>query len=134
MRDFEALHTFIGERHARPHEWGREANDCVGFVLGAVEAMTGVVVAPKLKWSSEKEARKVVAKFGTLEAAFDAHFERIPPALAQRGDIGGVPDEAFGVHPGIIEGLTIVGPGENGNRRIPRRRATVAWSATQVKP
>jgi hypothetical protein len=133
-RDFTALCDFIGSRQALPYAWGRDANDCVGFVLGAVEAMTGAVVGPKLKWSSEKEALKAIAKFGSLEAAFDAHFGRIPPALAQRGDIAGVPDETFGIHPGIIEGLTIVGPGEKGNRRIPRRLATVAWSATQVKP
>jgi hypothetical protein len=34
----------------------------------------------------------VIKRFGSLEAAFDAHFERIPPAQAMRGDIAGVPD------------------------------------------
>jgi hypothetical protein len=133
-RDFEALHAFIGSRHAMPHAWGRSTNDCVGYVLGAVEAMTGVVVGPDLTWSSREEAEAVIAQFGSLEAAFDAHFERVPVALAQRGDIGGVADDTFGIHPGIIEGLSIVGPGDRGNRRIPRRAMIVAWSATQVQP
>jgi hypothetical protein len=133
VRDIAALHAFIGERHAMPYAWGREANDCVGYVLAAVEAMTGVRVAPKLNWRDRKQALKAIKKHGSIEAFLDQHFERVPPALAMRGDIAGVPDELFGIHPGIVEGLTLVGPDEHGNRRMPRRAMTVAWSATTVK-
>lgn len=133
-RDLAALHAFIGARHAQPYEWGREANDCVGYVLAAVEAMTGVRIAKKARWKDSKGALRAIAKYGSLEAAFDAHFERVPPALALRGDIAGVPDEEFGIHPAIIEGVTLVGPGERGNRRLPRSAMTIAWSATKVKP
>lgn len=132
MRDLAALHAFIDERHALPHAWGRYANDCVGFVLGAVQAQTGKKVAGRIRWSSRKAAVRIIKRFGSLEAALDAHFERIPPSLAKRGDIAGVPDKEFGVHPMIVEGLTLVGPGEKGNRRLPRSAMTMAWSA--VKP
>jgi hypothetical protein len=33
-----------------------------------------------------------------------------------RGDIGGVLTPQFGIHPMIVEGLTLVGPGDRGNR------------------
>jgi len=133
-RDLVALHRFIDERQNRPHEWGREANDCVGFVLGAVEAMTGVKVAPKTQWTDRASAVRKIARYGSIEQRFDRHFTRIPAALAQRGDIAGVPDAEFGIHPMIVEGITLVGPCETGNRRLPRRAMMIAWSATRPKP
>ena len=132
-RDVAALHAFIDGRRAVPHAWGREANDCVGFVLAAVEAQTGIVVAPEATWADRAEALATIARYGSLEAAFDAHFERVPPALAMRGDIAGVADEAFGLHPMIVEGATLVGPGERGNRRVPRKAMTAAWSAISLR-
>ena len=127
-RDISALIEFIDGRHCMRHEIGREANDCVSFALGAVEAQTGKRVAPKLKWKTLAGAARIIARYGSLESAFDAHFKRVPPSLAKRGDIAGVPDDDFGIHPMIVEGGTLVGPGENGNKRIPRRAMTVAWS------
>lgn len=129
LRDLEALHLFIDARQAEPHAFGRSANDCVGFVLGAVQAQTGEEIAPELVWKDRTSARRLIKRLGGLEAAFDAHFERVPPALAARGDVAGVPDPAFGLHPLIVEGLTLVGPGERGNRRLPRSAMTVAWRA-----
>jgi hypothetical protein len=41
QRDINALIAFIESRHDTPHEWGRDKNDCVGFVLDAVKAQTG---------------------------------------------------------------------------------------------
>ena len=132
-RDVAALIAFIDSRQNTAHEWGRKANDCAGFALDAVKAMTGKGRASSLKWSSRAAGLRVIKRFGSLEAAFDHYFVRIPPALAQRGDIAGVPDETFGIHPMIVEGLTLVGPGDGGNRRLPRRAMTIAWSATERK-
>jgi hypothetical protein len=123
----EALIAFIDSRQNMPYEWGRDANDCVSFVLGAIEAQTGVRVAPKVKWTSERTAIRRIAELGGLEAAFDKHFKRIPPAMARRGDIAGVPDETFGIHPMVVEGETLVGPGDTGNRRLKRKEMTCAW-------
>lgn len=133
-RDIEALIAFIESRQNVPYEWGRKKNDCVSFVLDAVKAQNGRGRASELKWSNQIGAVRVIKKFGTLEKAFDHYFQRIPPSMAMRGDIGGVPDEAFGIHPMIVEGDTLVGPGDKGNRRLPRKAMTTAWSATLPKP
>lgn len=132
--DVTALHAFVDSRQAVPHAWGREANDCVGFALASVEALTGARIAPEVTWSDRDEALRTIARFGSIEAAFDAHFERVAPALAMRGDIGGVIDAEFGIHPMIVEGSTLVGPGDAGNRRLSRKAMTIAWSAVRVKP
>lgn len=133
-RDLAALHAFIDGRQVLPHAWGRDANDCVGFVLAAVEAMTGIRVAPTAKWTDRDGALRKIARYGSIEKRLDRHFKRIPPALAMRGDIAGVADAEFGIHPMIVEGTTLVGPGERGNRRLPRAAMMVAWSATRPKP
>jgi hypothetical protein len=128
-RNVDALIAFFDSRQNAPHEIGRENNDCAGYALAAVEAQTGVKVAPNLKWSTTRGIAGLIKRYGSLEAAFDAHFDRIAPAQAMRGDIGGVPDEQFGIHPMIVEGMTLVGPGDQGNRRLKRAAMTVAWSA-----
>lgn len=129
-RDIRALLAFIEERHTRPHEWGREANDCVSYSLGAAKAQTGHDRATSIKWHDEKSGLKALKKVGGIEAAFDRYFRRIPPAQAMRGDIAGVPDERFGIHPLIVEGEMLVGPGDKGNRRLKRREMVAAWSVT----
>lgn len=134
IRDALALTRFIDSRHSAPHEWGREANDCCSFPLAAVEAQTGVRVAPKLKWKDRRSALRVIRRFGSIEAAFDAYFERVAPAFAKRGDIAGVPDETFGIHTMLIEGDMLVTPGDHGNRRCKRSAMICAWDATKVKP
>lgn len=133
-RNHEALIDFINSRQDVPYEWGRKANDCVSFVLDAVKAQNGRGRASELKWSSEISAIRLIKRLGGLEAAFDKYFQRIPPSKAMRGDIAGVPDEAFGIHPMIVEGDSLVAPGDRGNKRIPRRAMAVAWSATLPKP
>jgi hypothetical protein len=132
-RDVAALVAFIDSRQRRPHAWGRFANDCLGYALGAVEAQTGIRVAPELAWSSRAEALRLLKRFASLEAAIDTYFVRIAPAQAMRGDIAGVVDAAFGIHPMIVEGSTLVSPGENGNRRAPRKAMRCAWSAVSLK-
>lgn len=132
-RDLAALIAFLDSRHAVPHAWGRRANDCAGFALAAVEAQTGVDPAPGVTWSSRAGALRIIRRFGSLEAAFDAHFERIAPAMAMRGDIAAVPDEQFGIHPMIVEGVQLVAPGDFGNRRAPRSAMVCAWSALAQK-
>lgn len=129
-RDLEGLHAFIDGRQMVPYAWGREANDCVGYVLEAVAAQTGVAVVPEAIWTSRAQALRLIKLHGGIKAAFDAHFQRVAPALASRGDIAGVDDAEFGLHPMIVEGATLVGPGENGNRRLPRSAMTMAWSAS----
>lgn len=132
-RDFAALLAFVDERQTTPHAWGRRANDCVSFAAYAVKALTGHHWLGKLTWCCERTALRAIAREGGIEAAIDKRYERIPPSMAQRGDIAGVPDERFGIHPMIVEGETLVCPGPNGNERCPRGRMVCAWSATKPK-
>lgn len=127
-RDLSALIAFIDSRQDVPHDWGRDKNDCVSFCLGAIEAQTGRVVAPSLQWKTRRGAVGALGRLGGMEAAIDKYLTRIPPSLARRGDIAGVPDEQFGISPAVVEGETLVAPGPKGNRRLKRRVATVAWS------
>lgn len=135
QRNVMALLSFINERQSRPHEWSRKhGNDCVSFVLAAAKAQTGHDRATSIKWHDEKSGLKAIKKAGGLEKAFDRWFRRIPPSQAMRGDIAGVPDERFGIHPMIVEGETLVGPGDKGNKRLPRKAMTAAWSVTLKHP
>lgn len=133
-RDIEALLAFIESRHFVPHAWGRDANDCAGFALAAAEAQTGEKRAQRIRWNNRAEALRVISRFGGLEAAFDRYFQRIEPIQAMRGDIAGVPADAFGIHPMVVEGALLVSPGEDGNRRAPRSAMVCAWSATLPQP
>ena len=59
----------------------------------------------------------------------DRRLRRVPPALAQRGDIAGVPDPLFGVRLMVVDGVTLVGPGARGLERQPRSAMVIAWDA-----
>jgi hypothetical protein len=143
-RDIAALTAFVSSRHGSPHLWGRRANDCVSFALGAVEAQTGVRPAAQLDWTDRLSALRVIRRYGTLEAAFDAFFDRVPPSFAKRGDIAGVPASAIAgvsaaesaliaMHPMLVEGATLCSPGERGLIRAPRGLATIAWDAASAR-
>lgn len=133
MRDIAALLAFINSRQTVPYAWGRNKNDCMSFMAGAVKALTGKDPARGLKWTSEKTGLALLEKLGGVEAALDARFERIPLAFAKRGDIAGVPDAKLGIHPMIVEGEMLVCPGERGNRRAKRKHMTIAWSAESLR-
>lgn len=134
MRNVEALTAFIDSRQQTPYAWGREHNDCIGFALGAVEVQLGAPVLRKFKWASQTGALKLLTKLGGVEAAFDAHFDRVPPSLAKRGDIAGVPDPELGMHPMIVEGDLLVCPGEIGNKRAKRSAMVCAWNIESLRP
>lgn len=126
-RDIEALIAFIDSRQNTPHEWGSDKNDCVSFCLGAIEAQTGELLT-KRKWKSHATGIRTLHRMGGMQAAWDKYLTRIPPSLAKRGDVAGIPDPDLGISPAIVEGETLVAPGPKGNRRLKRRLATVAWS------
>lgn len=138
-RDLDALIRFLDSRLTTPHAWGSEANDCVSFFDGAIVAQTGISALAGLSWSNRTGAIRTLKRVGGLVAALDARFERVPIAHAHRGDIAGVPvDRMLGLdadelalielHPMVIEGVTLVSPGERGLERGPRSLATTAWN------
>nr|WP_058813361.1 hypothetical protein [Sphingopyxis sp. A083] len=110
----------------RAFSW-RGRRDCAHFADAAIVAQTGVSIIGDLRWSSRRAARAIIEAEGGFEAAMDRRLRRIPPALAQRGDIAGVPDPLFGVRLMVVEGVTLVGPGAHGLERQPRSAMTIAW-------
>jgi len=112
-----------------PFAWGRNRNDCVSYAFGAVEAQTRADRLGRLNWAGEASAAAQIKRLGGLEAAVDRLLAPIPPALACRGDVAGVFDARFGVSLMVVEGATLVGPGETGEKRLPRSAMIRAWSA-----
>lgn len=125
MRDIDALLELLEQRSTMPFEWG--INDCVTFAAAAVVAQTGRDPLGRLQWSDEAGARKALVKVGGLEAALDARFPRTSPAAAMRGDLAAAPDP-LGIRVMVVEGATLVGPGERGLERVPRAEMVAAWS------
>jgi hypothetical protein len=131
-RDIPALIACIEAYQPRGFRW-RTGRDCVSFAAACIQHQTGEDLLADLPiWSTRREARAIVTAEGGLEAALDARLTRIAPALAQRGDIAGLPDDsAFGLRLMVIEGATLVGPGTRGLERLPRAAMSVAWSAVR---
>ncbi len=127
-RDIPALIAAIEAHAARRFAW-RRGRDCVSFAAACAKAQTGRdPLADVPQWRTRREARIVAEAAGGLEHALDARLARVAPALAQRGDIAGLPDPLFGIRLMIIEGETLVGPGARGLERLPRSAMTIAWS------
>lgn len=71
----------------RPFCWGE--NDCCLFVADVCLAACGKDPAADYRgrYRTELGAKRALAKtHGSIAAALDAHFERVPVAMAQRGD------------------------------------------------
>ncbi|WP_413614745.1 hypothetical protein MRB56_12620 [Halomonas cupida] len=82
------LHTHITAALGRPFSWGE--NDCCLFASDACLAVCGVDPAASYRGryhSAMGAARVLKSEHGSISAAFDAHFSRVDPALAQRGDV-----------------------------------------------
>jgi len=127
-RDYSALLALLERRRMRRFSW--RSQDCVRFAAAAIAAQTGRDPLFGLpRWRTRREALALARAEGGLEAAVDKRLARIPAALAQRGDIAGVPDPLFGVRLMVIEGATLVAPGAKGLERQPRSAMVMAWSA-----
>jgi hypothetical protein len=128
-RDHDALVAFIESRMRTGFAWGKRANDCISFFGGAVLAQTGVDrLAALPDWTSPRGALRVLKRLGGLESAVDTVLTPIAPARAARGD-GGLVRTATGLAVMVIEGETLVGPGEHGLIRLPRSVMLRSWSA-----
>lgn len=128
MRDYDAWIAFIASRETVPFDW--DGNNCGAYAGGAILALTGRDPMPELNVRSEREARRLVLREGGMEALVNKRLRPIDIGAAQRGDLAGVADDAFGIRLMVIEGETLVSPGDRGNRRGPRSAMIRAWSAT----
>jgi len=116
------LAEYITRHLAKPFKWGE--NDCVLFAAEWVKISTGKDYLAELpKWTTAKEALRIVQSLGGLEAALDERFTRINPHTAKDGDIA--------LYKGcmcIFSGPKIVGPNINGLEFVKRTAAECAWS------
>ena len=130
-RDYTALVAAIEVRSAQGFGW-RRGQDCLSFSAACIEAQTGEdILAGVPHWKTRREALAIADQMGGLSWGLDQKRLPIPPAMAQRGDIAGLPDRLFGIRLMVVEGDTLVGPGARGLERLPRSAMTVAWSATE---
>ena len=122
---------FFRERDGVPFAWGK--HDCALFAADGVKAITGVDLAEEWrgKYRSLRGAMGVIERNGgTLWGFADDRLERIPVALAQRGDVvwldqEGPFDGALGmVAPG---GVQAGFPGKVGIVLAPLTSCSMAW-------
>ncbi len=90
LPDWDArLAAYLEPLRLREFAWGH--HDCCTFAAGAVEAMTGVDPIPEFRGAYDDaigavQALRTIGQ-GTLSATLDTKFDRVAPALAQRGDL-----------------------------------------------
>lgn len=128
LRDHGALVAYLHAQAKVPFSWSSAS--CVHLAAGAVQAQTGRDIMAELpRWKTERGAKLQLARLGGLEAAADSLLRRIPPAMAQRGDIAGVRDPDGELFLMVVEGDTLAGVHASGARRARRRHMVMAWSA-----
>jgi hypothetical protein len=129
-RDLEALLRLIDARQRIPFAWA-QPDDCVSFADAAVFAQCGWRPLRGMRWTTQHGALRVIKRLGGIEPAIDARMTAIAPSMAHRGDIAGVHDPVLGIALMVIEGELLVGPGDQGLKRLRRRAMVRAWSAEQ---
>ena len=117
----ERLYDYLDACRDRPFVWG--SHDCATLAVGAVEAMTGVVL-----WEPRYRDARGAAHYmdkHPIEGVVDALLERIPPASAQRGDVVllslGRPTL------GVCVGIEAAAPADLGLCTVPMSSAIAAW-------
>lgn len=102
--------------------WG--SHDCVLFAVRWLEHSTGRDYLSQFpRWSSAKQALRIIKQIGGLEQAIDARLTRINPKLAKDGDVA--------LHNGcmcIFSGPHVVGPGIEKLEFFDRMNVQCAWS------
>ncbi|MGF7160121.1 hypothetical protein FHS85_001744 [Rhodoligotrophos appendicifer] len=123
----ERLFDAIRSHEARPFEWA--VSDCWGMAMDVVKAMTGhEPFASARKYKSARGARGALHRrgFATIVHALAAEFEEVPPAMAQRGDLGVIEVEHEQAA-AICEGVMFVAKARTGVIRVPRSHVIQAF-------
>lgn len=132
MINYEALDRYVTARLRTPFAWGRNANDCVSFALGALEASGRDLAALGEigNWSTQRGAVRALRRFvrqsdGLMWAGVTKFVEllqgrEVSRGFQRRGDIVFYPSEdALGGAIGVIY------PGANGELCAPGERGLV---------
>lgn len=114
------LHQTLVRYSEAPFEWGSQ--DCFTLCTDVVKAMLQEQRGEWREYTSAKDALQILKEqgFRDIGEAFASVFEEIPPAFAQRGDIGRAdyPGAKFGGGVVFI-GHEVVCKAEQGLVRLP---------------
>jgi hypothetical protein len=113
--------NYMSQHLNAPFKWGH--NDCICFVVGWVELVTGKDYLSEYSWANEREALQLIKELGGIEAMFDKHLRRVPPNFAKDGDITYLDGTAY-----LFCGSRIASVGKNGLLFKNRMEAKCAWS------
>lgn len=134
QRNTVALAAYIDARATWRFGYGPDplTHDCARFCGGGVEAATGVnpLTAFAGQWTTERGARRVLARHGGMAAAIGTVMDEVSPTMAQRGDVAMTEQGALM----LLEGATLVGPADEGLKRAPRAHAVRTWRVRCLKP
>lgn len=127
----ERLAAIIAQARDVPFVWGR--HDCVHWAISVAEELTGQPFGPRLPdyddAASALRALRSMGHDGLFEAVEAALGAPIPPARAQRGDLGMVPThyDNWPLALGVCLGLHVAVVGEQGLEYLPVGKAVAAW-------
>lgn len=77
----------IANHKNEPFQWG--TLDCCMFTGECIKEVTGIDIVGEYRgrYKTEIGAKRVLAKYGSIEEHLDKHFKRIDYKLAKRGDV-----------------------------------------------
>lgn len=78
------IEDYLVEQSEMPFEWG--ASDCITFAAGMVERLTGRNPAAAYRYSSERDALRLIADAGGLAALITAEMGDPRPSIAEAVD------------------------------------------------
>lgn len=118
----------IRDHQRQPFAWG--TSDCMQMVCDAAGAMTGArpYAATRGAYDSKHGAARCLAEhgFASIVEALAAVYEEVPPALAQRGDIGILQTEGLTAAL-VCEGRYFIGKSPDGALAVPRHKILKAF-------
>lgn len=121
----DALRAAVQAHIALAFDW--PTNHCVGFARKCGIAITGSSPLPDLSLANEEEADAEIAKRGAdLADAVSKLFKRIPPAHAQRGDLGIIEQKGVKILVVVVDSFCAA-PGPRCLRFISRTKMTDAF-------
>jgi hypothetical protein len=129
------LEAVTDEWRREPFRWG--TRDCARFAAACVGAVTGLdpvaaLTSQNLVYGTPEEALKALKMLGctrSLAELGDLLFDRVPPSLAQTGDLAQiVNDDAFGSALAVVLGERLLVVTENGLDSRERTEAIAAWA------
>ena len=130
------LDRYIQNVSKRRYKWGK--CDCLIFVSDAAKKICGKdpmsakkrhdIETARGLYDNKKDAYSLIKKFrGSMPKVMDAHFERIKPNFAQRGDIVQArlsEGSSFGL---VYHGQALFKLKNEGLRQLPLSKCKYAW-------